>query len=335
MRLVSTLWAPGDPSWADVEVIDPRERGWWAQVMAVLRAARTADVVVLNGTSRFHARYRDFVIAAVLARWRRPPAVVFAETAWDLGSTALVQRMGILGSRLASVIRATVRALDGPHVTYCVLSEDERRELATAFSIPARRVAVTYFGHQLWSKADARTRHGDYVLAAGDSLRDYPTLVEAVSSLEARVRVVTHHDLRPVPDHVEVGPLPREEYFELLTGAGPVVVPLCPARWAAGLITFLDAMALGKLVIVSDTTGIREYVSHQRTGLLVAPRDPSALREALQWALDPVNREEVLAIGARAREDVLANRQPTAYWRAVRHVAERSAAQAVAGERRR
>jgi glycosyltransferase involved in cell wall biosynthesis len=51
---------------------------------------------------------------------------------------------------------------------------------------------------------------------------------------------------------------------------------------AEGLGTsLLDAMALSKATIASDTGGIPEVVAHGETGLLVAPRDPQALAAAI------------------------------------------------------
>jgi glycosyltransferase involved in cell wall biosynthesis len=323
--VVSTLWAPGDPAWSDVEVIDPRDRSWLGEVRAVLSAARRNQVVVLNGASRFHERYRDIAIAIGIARMRRPPAVVVAETAWDLGSAELRRGSDRRRLRLGGVVRAAVRALDGPHVTYCVFSRAERDLFVAAFGIDSSRVVVTPFGHTLWSKVDMATQHGDYVLAAGDALRDYPTLLDAVRGMDTRVRVVTRRELEAPPANVEPGPATPEEFYELLAMAGPVVVPIEPAPRSAGLITFLNAMALGKLVIVSDTTGVSDYVRDGDTGLLVAPRDPDALRARLLWALDPANGDEVRSIGQRARAEVLTQRPPTAYWRALRDVAARAA----------
>jgi glycosyltransferase involved in cell wall biosynthesis len=66
----------------------------------------------------------------------------------------------------------------------------------------------------------------------------------------------------------------------------------------------LEAMALGKPVVVTDMGGNREVVEHGKTGLLVPPRSPEALANGVltclrqsKWAQD---------MGKRARETVLA-----------------------------
>ena len=60
-------------------------------------------------------------------------------------------------------------------------------------------------------------------------------------------------------------------------------------------------MVLGKPVVVTDALGVRDYVEDRRTGLIVPPGDPAAMRAALDWLLDPANASEVRAMGERAR----------------------------------
>jgi hypothetical protein len=291
-------------------------------VGSLVRAAPHFDVTVVNGAARFRDLYQDLVAAALLARARRPPSIVVAETAWDLGSAPLGERLGVEGARLGALARAGVRALDGPHVTYCVLSEEERKMFSEAFGIPLERIECTRFGHMLWSRADGPTSDGGYVFAGGDSLRDYDTLLRAVDGLDVPLRLVTNRTFERLPPNVETGPVPYEQYVELLAAARVVVVPMRAVRRSAGLITYLNAMALGKLVIVSDTPAVREYVEDRRTGLVVPPEAPGALRAGIAWALDPANRDEAAAIGERARLSVL---PAQAYWRRLREVAESAA----------
>src|SRR5439155_10621829 len=238
-RILSTLWAPGDPSWRDVTVLDRRTMPRARFVARLVRLAPRYDVTVVNGAARFHDLYQDLVAAAVLARRRRPPPIVVAETAWDSGSAPLSERLGSAGCRLRSVARLGVRALDGPHVTYCVLSEQEREMFSSAFGIPGERIACTPFGHMLLGRADGPTSVGGYLFAGGDSLRDYDTLLAAVNGLDVPVRLVTNRRFERLPENVTAGPAPYEPYVELLAGARLVVVPLRTIRRSAGLITYL------------------------------------------------------------------------------------------------
>jgi glycosyltransferase involved in cell wall biosynthesis len=59
-------------------------------------------------------------------------------------------------------------------------------------------------------------------------------------------------------------------------------------------IILLEAMATGKPVVASDIEGINETVLHRKTGLLVAPKDPSVLAEAIIGLLrDKDNRDQM------------------------------------------
>ncbi len=62
---------------------------------------------------------------------------------------------------------------------------------------------------------------------------------------------------------------------------------------AEGLGTsLLDAMALSKATVATDTGGIPEVVSHGETGLLVPPRDHRALASAISGLLKDHSRRE-------------------------------------------
>jgi len=62
-----------------------------------------------------------------------------------------------------------------------------------------------------------------------------------------------------------------------------------------------EAMASGTVVATTAVSGIPELVEHDRTGLLVAPRDPVALADALQRLLGKKPLRERLAAAARRK----------------------------------
>jgi glycosyltransferase involved in cell wall biosynthesis len=63
----------------------------------------------------------------------------------------------------------------------------------------------------------------------------------------------------------------------------------------------MQAMACGLAVVTTPVGSIAEIVSDARTGLLVAPEDPQALRGAIEGLLDDPARRAELGAGA-ARE---------------------------------
>jgi glycosyltransferase involved in cell wall biosynthesis len=65
----------------------------------------------------------------------------------------------------------------------------------------------------------------------------------------------------------------------------------------------LEAAACGKPIVAADVPGCREVVRHHVNGLLVPPKNPAALAEAIGFLLDhPAQRA---AMGVAAREIVV------------------------------
>jgi len=260
---------------------------------------------VLNGSVR-----ADQMAAALVARRRRPPAVVLADATWKRGEGGLERRAR----------SAAVRALDHRSAHYCVLSRAEAEAFPAIWGVQPERVHVTPFHWVLEEAevADPPPRAGG-VFAGGDSLRDYGALIEAADGLGADVTIASR---APAPPHlaanVAMRPLSPDVYAERFRSATVVVVPLeAHTNRSAGQQTYLNAMVLAKPVIVTDALGVREYVEDGRTGLVVPPDHPGALRGALDWVLDPANASEVSALGERARQTALERFGPDRYVEAL------------------
>jgi glycosyltransferase involved in cell wall biosynthesis len=78
------------------------------------------------------------------------------------------------------------------------------------------------------------------------------------------------------------------------------VVPLEETDFQAGITTILEAMAMGKAVVCSQTRGQTDVVIDDDNGIYVPPGDPVALRRAIERLLaDPVEAERLGANGRR------------------------------------
>lgn len=258
-----------------------------------MRGASRFEAVVLDGSVGLRGGYLDLLAAAAVRR--RGPAVVIADCQWELGSS-VVDR---------AAMQTGLRLVDAPNVTYCVLSTDEVSIFPRTWGVDPERVAFTPWPYVLREEELGATSEGDGIFAGGDSLRDYGPLLEAAKDLRAPVTVATRREDASrdgLPANVELGALPHEQYVERLRRSPVVVVPLVPtANRSAGQTTYVNALAMGKLVVVTDCLGVRDYVEHRMTGLVVPPGDARALHEALAWAVDPANATEVRAIRERAR----------------------------------
>ena len=93
------------------------------------------------------------------------------------------------------------------------------------------------------------------------------------------------------------GFVPHDELQRLYARAAVVA---CPSRREGFGVACLEAMAHARPVVASAVGGLRDLVVDGETGLLVPPRDPRALREALDRLLG--DRELRRRLGAAARE---------------------------------
>jgi glycosyltransferase involved in cell wall biosynthesis len=68
----------------------------------------------------------------------------------------------------------------------------------------------------------------------------------------------------------------------------------------------MEAMSAGLPVVATDVSGIPELIEHDRSGLLVPPRDEVALADALERLLDPLHGHALRArLGSGGRERVI------------------------------
>lgn len=150
---------------------------------------------------------------------------------------------------------------------------------------------------------------GRYVFAGGNSDRDYASLIEAMRSIDAQCFIACRSgalkglDLPPNVYCVEADP---RQFRQLLKSAAIVVVAMKRGLLrSVGQQTFLNAMRLGKPVIVTDPDGARDYIRNGETGLTVPPGDPQALRQALEllWH-DPAMMSRIGANAQLASADL-------------------------------
>lgn len=316
-EFLTTWYLPDREAWtARCEMLDRTAMSRPALMSRLLRGARGRCALILDGSVGPGDLYVDLLAAIAIRRRPGGPKtpIVLGECQWKLGGS----RLDRLTTRLG------LRALDGPRVAYCVLTRWERGRFAATWGVDPERVFVTPYCHTL-SDADlaapTSTRGG--VFAGGNSLRDYGPLVAAAGELDVPVTLATKLVDGPLPANITAGPVPYERFFELLRNARAVVVPLADRNdRTAGQQTYLNAMALGKAVIVTDSPGVREYVEDGRTGIVVPPNDPAALARAIHWVLDPANAKAVEQITAAAAHAARTTFSPDRYAQALLTAAE-------------
>jgi glycosyltransferase involved in cell wall biosynthesis len=152
----------------------------------------------------------------------------------------------------------------------------------------------------------------DYIFTMGRSLRDYDTYIRAVAELPypAAIPEFSFDDFEGkdpsfswtrenVPRNLSVLPDTgsRADLVKNLAKARVVVIPTqASSLCASGLSTYLDAMHLGKCVILSQGPGASDLLTDQ--AILVPPHDVGALKAAITRAWqDDTFRGRIAAAG--------------------------------------
>jgi len=127
--------------------------------------------------------------------------------------------------------------------------------------------------------------HERYIFSAGKTGRDYKVLADALRGTGIDAVIVSddiHVEGIDLPPNVTVRKnIPYSEYMELLEKSILVVVPLKRLVKSTGQVVVLEAQALGKPVIVTETVGTLDYIEHGANGILVPPEDVESLRKAI------------------------------------------------------
>lgn len=170
----------------------------------------------------------------------------------------------------------------------------------------AAKGSFVLFGLDVAALAGLQPVDGDYAICVGDYFRDWALLLEAWKRLPDCPLVLLGAGDQATSSLSNVLSLPRQpfrRYVEMLRRARMVVLPV-PDGWGSwGQITLLQAMALGKPVIVTAVKPIADYASH---GCVTVPdQDPQQLADAVAelWGNPKARRQ----LATRARRHVLSN----------------------------
>ena len=164
------------------------------------------------------------------------------------------------------------------------------------------------------------------VVAAGRSGRDYLTLAAAVEEVGCKLTIICNEraslgGVVPSPTVEVLTACFGMDYLAHLLRAAVVVVPLRVADISAGQMVLIQAMALGRPLVVTQTPTVGDYLKDEVTALLVPRGDVAAMAAAIRRLLDDPAAAE--ALGRRAQTDYAAHFSIEAHQRALVQAIER------------
>jgi glycosyltransferase involved in cell wall biosynthesis len=237
---------------------------------AVRRAAGSADLV--------HAHWLPSAGVAALAG--KPVVVTVHGTDLELARRAPFMARQIL--RRAKVVVAVSQALAQEALR---LGAETVRIIPNGTDIPATVAPEARPAEVLFAGRLSPEKGIDELLAAATGLN---LVIAGDGPLRHRV-----------PN--ALGFVPPDELGRLYDRASVVV---CPSRRDGFNVVCAEAMARGRPVVASAVGGLLDLVLDGKTGLLVPPRDPVALRQAIDRLLG--DDELRHRLGAAARKHVAA-----------------------------
>jgi len=246
----------------------------------LLRLSRHYDAVVIASGRADNL----FLLLASVLRFPVPPVVV-GDCLWELPQRGLRRWLKTILFRLMHRSAAKL-------VVWC---RHEIEGFSTALSVPSEKFVRIPHHHSL-AGYEYTVSEGDYVFSGGDGHRDFPTLLRAVAPLGIKTIIATRRlDWNrgcEVPPNVVARPTSHAEFRQLMAGSRMVVLPMEANHiHVGGEQTYLNAMAMGKPVIVTDDRGAPDYIKDGVNGLIV----PAGASLALQQAIESVSANPAFA----------------------------------------
>jgi glycosyltransferase involved in cell wall biosynthesis len=247
-----------------------RLRSWPAYLSLALRGLRAAA-----GSTPVVAWQPIAGSAAALLRRRHGPPLVILNPLLGVSARTFRQRLVLAGARRADRV---------------LFFSSAALEAAAGLGLDRQRLRFAALGVR--AAASWNPPRGGHLLAVGRDERDWATLATASELVDQEIQVVGPARLAQ-PGKLRIVPQTgRERLLALMADARAVVVPLAGAERAAGQLTVLDAMSVGRAVVATRTAGTQDYVTGE-TGILVDPGDAQALARALGRVSEPGAAEKL------------------------------------------
>ncbi len=170
---------------------------------------------------------------------------------------------------------------------FIVYSRMEKQLYHEYFGIPLERIDVV-----LWSVGTPEVspqeplESGDYICAIGGNARDYQTLMKAMEKLPdiPLVLVARPHNLKQlnIPSNVKVlVNIPKPHAMNIIKYSRFMVLPLAGWQVPCGHVTLVAAMHLGKGFIITNSSGVSDYVFHDHNAITCEAFSADALADAI------------------------------------------------------
>jgi glycosyltransferase involved in cell wall biosynthesis len=245
-----------------------------AALQAVIKCAKY-DILVSHGP------YMAFYCA--IFKWClriSTPHIVYSFNFAELPTGTALKRMQFAFKKIDKLV---------------VSSRMEIQLYSEYFKIPAKNIDFVRWGvrYPVFNNS-LRNINSDYICAVGGNARDYRTFMDTMKEIPniSAIVVARPHNLLglQIPGNVTVlSNIPKDEAYSVIANSRIMVLPLSGNEIPCGHVTLVVALYLGIPSIVTNSSGIEDYVSDLETGILCTPACKESMRKAiLKLMHDPI-----------------------------------------------
>ena len=223
-------------------------------------------------------------------------------------------RQGFLGKFYHKYIRYCI---SGGYIDrVACFSPQECRSYARQFNLPESLFTSLELGVDATEGTGIRPHKGSYVFSAGRSNRDYDFLTDALrDTYDLRIACPEYTPAVPSGSHTldVLDNCFGEAMLHEMAHSLCVVIPLRDTAVSSGQLVVLQAMRMGKPVIVTENDTMPTYIDHGTTGFIV-PKDKRELLDTIRLLdsdkelYERISRNQRTAFTARFTEEALADR---------------------------
>lgn len=173
---------------------------------------------------------------------------------------------------------------------YVVWASHELKDYSKTFKIPIKKIIYIPHHHTLEGYV-YKILDGNYIFSGGDGDRDYFTLIKAVKDINIRVFIATRRkdvlNNKKLPKNIIAFPTTNENFRKIMAASKMVIVPMEKnLLHSGGQQTYLNAMAMGKPVIVADDKGASDYINNGQNGFVINSGDVNQLKATINLLLN-------------------------------------------------
>lgn len=152
---------------------------------------------------------------------------------------------------------------------FICFSQKECDYYSNLFNLPQSKFAFAPLGIETYE--NIISEQGEYIFSSGRSNRDFDFLIDALKDTDYTVKIACD-SYSTSKQHENIHIYHNcfgSDMMSMLAKCFCVVIPLKDEHISAGQLVILQAMQMGKPVIVTQSDGITDYLLHGKNGFII------------------------------------------------------------------